>query len=105
MREKEKQSYLKLYGIQHAKLQRLELQMRDIPENAEKYLRQAQECRELRDKIERDIESVDGSILSEILCQKFMCGKTLEEIALRLNYSKRHIERLFISALEALVIS
>ena len=54
----------------------------------------------LRIKIERQISEVDSGILSEVLYQKYIFGKTLEDIGAILNYSTRHIERLHIKALD-----
>ena len=45
------------------------------------------------------IDAVDGGILSEILSQKYICGRSLEEIGYLINYSKRQTERLHIKAL------
>ena len=52
------------------------------------------------EEIEQKISNVDDELLCEILYQKYILGKTLEDIAVILNYSKRHIERLHIKALE-----
>lgn len=105
MKKNEKTAYLSLYRLQNAKLQRLNIMAEEYPENAEKYRREAQKVRELREKIECEIEQVDGGLLTEILCQKFLCGRTLEEIALRINYSKRQTERLFLKAIENFIVT
>ena len=57
------------------------------------------------ENIEEDIETVDGGLLSEVLSQHYLCGRSLEETAYALNYSKRHIERLHKTAMEKLSIS
>ena len=72
------------------------------PENKNRYLSEINECVKLRDRIENAINSVDGDILTEILSLKYMCGKTLEEIALDICYSKRQTERLHARALNAI---
>lgn len=69
------------------------------PENKKRYLSEIKECVAKRDRIENIISEVDGDILSEILSLKYMCGKTIEEIAADICYSARHTERLHIRAL------
>ncbi len=77
--------------------------MKEInPDKEELYRRQLDECVRLRDKMEEEIERTDGGILSEILAQKYICGKSLEEIALLIGYCKRQTERLHLKALEKL---
>ena len=55
---------------------------------------------DLRNNIEKAIKNLPDNLLSEILYRKYILGKTLEEISFTLNYSKRHIERLHLKALE-----
>lgn len=100
MSENEKKEYLELYLIQGPKINRLNAQLHSNPLGSGRYIKQIQKARKLRKQIEISVEKVDGGILSEVLGQKYLCGKTLDEIASTLNYSKRHIERLHISALE-----
>lgn len=95
-----KKQYLELYLIQQAKIERLRDQMRINPKTVRRYRKKIRAAEKLRRRIEDSIDAVDGGILSEVLSQKFLCGKSLEQIALTLNYSKRHIERLFIRAME-----
>ncbi len=95
-----KKQYLELYLIQQAKIERLRDQMRINPKTVRRYRKKIREAEKLRRRIEDSIDAVDGGILSEVLSQRFLCGKSLEQIALTLNYSKRHIERLFIRAME-----
>ena len=86
--------------MQEAKIKRLK-SMKDIsPDKSQKYDEIINKCILLRDEIESKIKSVDGGILSEILFQKYIFGKTLEEISYILNYSKRQTERLHLRALE-----
>lgn len=98
--QKEKKKYLKQYLLQETKINRIKRMLLLNPEKAELYKELIESSVKLRDKIEEEIKSVDSDILSELLYQKYIFGKTLEEIALTLNYSKRHIERLHIKALE-----
>ena len=95
-----KKQYLELYLIQQAKINRLRDQMQINPKTVRRYRKKIREAEKLRRNIEDSIDAVDGGILSEVLSQRFLCGKSLEQIALTLNYSKRHIERLFIRAME-----
>ncbi len=99
MRE-EKKKYLNLYLLQQAKIKRLEGMKNISPDKEKIYDKNIVKCKNLRDEIEQKIKAVDGGILSEVLFQKYIFGRTLEEIGLILNYSKRQTERLHIKALE-----
>lgn len=96
----EKKKYLNQYLLQEAKISRLKAMSKITPELKSDYEAQINESLELRREIERKINQVDGDILSELLFQKYIFGKTLEDIACILNYSLRHIERLHIKALD-----
>lgn len=96
----EKKNVLKQYRVLQTKIQRLETMMEKFPEKADKYRVLITNCKRLRDSIEDRIDAVDGNILSEILSQKYICGRSLEEISYYLNYSKRQTERLHLRALE-----
>ena len=50
--------------------------------------------------LEAKIEALPDDNLREVLYNKYILGQTLEEISFTLNYSKRHIERLHVKALE-----
>ena len=95
-----KKNYLNLYLLQEAKITRLEKMAIQNPAQKEKFNTQIKKALTLRDEIEEKIRNVDNAVLSELLFQKYICGKTLEEIGYILNYSKRHIERLHIEALK-----
>ena len=99
----EKKNFLRQYRFMLSKIRRLKSMLEISPENAEKYKKDIAETIKKRDFIEDRIDSVDGSLLTEILSEKYICGKSLEEIALGLSYSKRQIERLHLKALEKLV--
>lgn len=105
MNIEEKRTYLKKYRVQQSKINRIQEMLIECPEKTEFYLTAIKDAREIRDKIEREIEEVDGSLLSEILFQKYICCKTVEQISLDMNYSKRQIERLHLKALNNLKIS
>ena len=96
----DKKQYLNLYLLQQAKITRLEKMAVINPKESEKYNKEIENALNLRGEIEIKIRRVDNGILSELLFQKYICGKTLEEISYILNYSKRHIERLHIEALK-----
>lgn len=104
MRE-EKKKYLNIYLFQEAKIKRLESMKSVSPDKTDTYNQKIEECKQKRDEIEQRIKQVDGGILSEVLFQKYILGRTLEEISLILNYSKRQTERFHIKALEKLDIS
>ncbi len=95
----EAREYLKRYRLLQAKITRLEQMLSECPEKREKYLKELNLAISLRDGIEDSIDAVDGGILSEILSQKYICGRSLEEISYLINYSKRQTERLHIKAL------
>ena len=100
-----KKEYLDLYLIQQTKILRLKRLMEANPEANERYLIKIKNAEQLREKIEDDIDKVDGGLLSEVLSQHYLCGRSLEQTAYALNYSKRHIERLYKTAMEKLSIS
>lgn len=95
----EKKKYLKLYVLQETVINRYINLSRLHPENINQYKTKIKEAENLRFKIEESISAVDDPLLCELLNLKYVFGKTLEEISLSLNYSKRHIERLHIKAL------
>lgn len=98
--QKEKKKYLNQYLQQEIKINSLSQMERINPERKFEYKKVIAECKLLRKEIETKIYSVDDFVLREVLIQKYIFGKTLEETALILNYSKRHIERLHVKALE-----
>lgn len=99
MQEKKKR-YLKQYLIQQAVITRLNTLLALCPEKNEFYKRKIEDAKKLREKIEMQIDAVPDTTLKELLYNKYILGKTLEEISFILNYSKRHIERLHVKALE-----
>ena len=98
----EKREFLKKYRILVSKIKRIKEMLEGDTERREKYIKDMNTARGIRDKIEDMIERVDGEILSEVLFQKYICGRSIEAIALTLNYSKRQIERLHLRALQKL---
>jgi len=98
--QEEKKRYLGKYLLQETKINTLNQLAIKNPQRKDYYLRKIKESKELRAEIEEKIEAVEDGTLSEILYQKYIFGKTLEQISYILNYSKRHIERLHIKALE-----
>ena len=101
----EKRDYLSRYLVLQAKINRLKEQSLINAENREVYNKEIHKARTVRDSIEQGIMNMSNEIESEILAQKYLLGKTLEETADILNYSKRQIERLHIKALEHITIS
>lgn len=96
--------YLNSYKAMLLKIGRYNSMKKINPEKGEIYDEKIKECAKTRDKIEAAIENTDGGILSEILAQKYICGRSLEEIALIVGYCKRQTERLHIKALEKIKI-
>ena len=105
MLDVKKREYLKGYRIQQMRIRRLNELMHEYPEMSAKYGTQLQQCIALCQKMEDEIDAVGDAFLGELLSQKYMCGKSLEEIGLGFNYSKRHMERMHIKALEKFKIS
>ena len=102
--QKEKKEYLKQYVLQERKIKTLSELLKVNPEKAEEYTKEIENSRILRNQIEEKIFGVEDFTLKEVLIQKYIFGKTLEQTALILNYSKRHMERLHIKALEKIEI-
>lgn len=100
----ENRERLKKYRVLITKIARLKNMISLCPENKNRYLGEIKSCVTERDKIENAINRVDGDVLTEILSLKYLCGKTLEEIALDICYSKRQTERLHLKALEIIRI-
>ena len=98
----EKRIYLEQYPLALAVINRCYLLSAKNADKSEKYKREISEAILLRDFIENDIGNITDKIESEVLAQKYLCGKTLEETAVMLNYSKRQVERIHVSALEHL---
>ncbi len=97
-------AFLKRYLLQEAKIRTFAEMHEKRRENSEYYNKQIAECKMLREKIEKKISAVEDETLKELLFQKYILGKTLEEISLVINYSKRHTERLHRKALAAIKI-
>lgn len=97
---KNKKQYLNKYLLQQAKIDRLNKMVFLNPDLKAKYQREIKNAKTIRNEIENKIESVDNGILSEVLFQKYILGRTLEEVSLAINYSKRQTERFHIAALE-----
>lgn len=98
----EKREFLRQYRVLTTKIKRIGEMLETATDRKEKYIKDINTARGIRDRIEDMIERVDGGILSEVLFQKYICGKSIEATALTLNYSKRQIERLHLRALQKL---
>lgn len=99
---KEIKNYLKQYLLQEAKIKRLN-EMLEVKKKPI-YKQELKNAEALRDEIENKIRGIDDTLLSELLYQKYILGKTLEEISFNLNYSVRQIERLHKKALEKIAL-
>ena len=102
--QNEKKRYLNRYLIQSKKIERYERIEKRCKREENTYKKCIENSVKIRKDIEDKISNMDDELLAEILFEKYIFGKTLEEISLILNYSKRHIERLHIKALEKLEI-
>ena len=100
----EKKQYLSQYLFQAKKIERYEKLEKMCTKEKNYYLKAINASIRLRNEIEEKISKIDNEILKEILYEKYIFGKTLEDISLILNYSKRHTERLHKKALEQLEI-
>ena len=98
----DKKSLLKSYRLQQAKIKRLKEMSEKFPGKEKEYKAQIKESIKTRKKIEKKINSIREEVLREVLLQKYICGKTNEEIGLILNYSTRHAERLHSIAIKKL---
>lgn len=102
--QNEKKEYLKQYMYQESVIRSLNQLAVINPEKEDIYRDKISQALEIRSDIEQKISSVEDTVLREVLYNKYIFGKTLEEISYILNYSKRHIERLHIKALEKIEI-
>ena len=102
MSKEEKIRYLKSYRIQQTKINRIKELLEECPEKEIKYLEEIKRATSKRDSIENAIENIDGGLLSEVLFQKYILCKSMENIGRDINYSKRQIERLHLKAIEKL---
>ena len=95
----EKKEYLNSYLLQGDEIRILNEMILNNPSMKNKYLKKIKQCEQKRHAIEKSIEKISDHRFRLVLYEKYICGRTLEEISLILNYSKRHIERLHIAAL------
>ncbi len=105
MTVEQKKEILSLYLLQHARIERFNILLKNNPVGKKRYTKQIASANLIKEKIELAVDRVDGGILSEVLGQKYLCGKSLERVSNELNYSKRQIERLHIKALERINLS
>ncbi|MCQ2455210.1 MAG: hypothetical protein MJ090_03605 [Clostridia bacterium] len=102
--KEEKTKFLKGYRVFFVKIDRLKEMCDMFPENVSDYKKEISRTNKIIEKIDTAIKNVDDGILSEILFQKYILGRSLESISFELNYSKRQIERLHNIAIEKLEI-
>ena len=87
----QKKDYLNKYILQEQVINRLKKMCLKNPQNISKYKEEIINAETLRDEIEEKIIGMENPVFCELLSEKYIFGRTLEEIALILNYSKRHI--------------
>lgn len=102
--QQDKKKYLKSYCLQEKKIQSLRKLIIKEPKRRKVYEDGITKAEALRTEIENKIKAIDDPLLSEVLTQRYIFGHTLEELSCILNYSKRHILRLQIKALEKINI-
>ncbi len=95
-----KKEYLNSYLLQGNTIRLLNEMILKNPSMKNQYIKKIKQCELKRFAIENSIEKISDQRFKIILYEKYICGRTLEEISLILNYSKRHIERLHIAALK-----
>ena len=100
----EKRDFLNRYRLQQAKIKRLNEQSVINVDRKSVYEKEIIKAKRIRNAIEEGIEGLESETETEILAQKYLCGKSLEETAEILNYSKRQIERLHLKALEHITL-
>lgn len=105
MQREDKKKILNNYLLQETKISRLNNMSLLNPEREIYFSKKISDAENFRETTEKCIKAISDTVLSEILFQKYILGKTLEQISFTLNYSKRHIERLHIKALETLDLS
>lgn len=97
---KEKKDYLNSYRLQESVIRMLKRLCVENPSQRKQLLNQIKECEALRTQIAEKIQQIKDVRYKVLLYEKYINGRTLEEIAVILNYSKRHAERLHIAALK-----
>ncbi len=100
----EKKDYLKQYLIQSAIMRDYNEILHLNDRNRKQYLEKIEKANTLREHIENSINNVEDTLLRELLIEKYILGKTLEQIAFNLNYSVRQIERLHKKAIEKITV-
>lgn len=103
--QKEKRKYLNSYLIQQAKINRLKEMINNNPNQKRKYIAEINSAEKLRNDIENAINSLEEPVLRELLYQKYVLGKTMEEVSYIINYSLRHSVRLHSKALDKININ
>lgn len=101
---KDRKQYLRKYLFQQKKIERLNEMIILNPRSRAKYLEQIAECEQLCEEIEEKINNVDDERLREILFLKYICGKTLKQISIIIDYSLRHTERMHTIAIKKIEI-
>ena len=101
---KDKKAYLSDYRLQETIINQLKRMCIENPSQRESLHKRIEECESLRLQIAETIYRIKDTRYKVLLYEKYINGRTLEEIATILNYSKRHAERLHIAALKSIKI-
>lgn len=98
---KSAKEYLNSYRLQEHIIRNLKRLCLENPSQCEELKTQLAESEALRTQIAKKILQTKEPRYKVLLYEKYINGRTLEEIAGILNYSKRHIERLHVAALKS----
>ena len=87
-----------------ARVQQLNLDIELYESSREELFKERKKCLQSAKFIEEAIKKESDLRKREILTRKYIYGDTLEEIAQRLCFSSRHIQRLLNSAADAIIL-
>ena len=87
-----------------ARVQQLNIDIELFESSRDELIIEREECLRAAKFIEDTIKKENDLRKREILTRKYIYGDTLEEIAQRLCFSSRHIQRLLNSATETIIL-
>lgn len=99
-----KREHLEMYMVFTIRLHRLYSQRDAHPESEGKYSDMIYDTLLKMGTIEDAVEKIPNLKEREVLANKYLCGKTVNEISTFMNYSRRQTERYLKSALENITI-
>lgn len=87
-----------------ARVQQLNIDIQLYESSREELISEREKCLSSANFIEKAIKKESDLRKREILIRKYIYGDTLEEIAERLSFSSRHIQRLLNSAADKIAL-